>query len=693
MGEALPEDLSTLTVAKLKEVCKENGLSTTGKKAELVERLNSHMTEESISLEETPTVPLPVIEEEEVLDAEVLDAEVIDDDHKIAEEKVPQLEETTALPTFKDQLQNPKVIAVLLTILVASGGWYWYASNQLQPFVADDLRYGDAMEYTVLNGNMEATGGYIDLVLDNIELEDEEICRLNVGFGGKGTTSITQGDSEDILFESDNSLLGNVQAKGAYGSDWLAVEKKQSKNFDTFTVTRYKPNPLSPSKCLSDGAGKGGYLQFDTTTWTEIAERDVISSRADYELNIDGDYWEGTTFSFGVGGVLGFLEDLAPGVAMVISPVELREIMGGKLIETGANDTHLGWEWRVVGPDSINDEKLWKITMEHREIRDNCLGFARIVMWANEDSPWAVRQNVEIEISDSGSSQSSCSTWTEQLADLVLPEGELKFSVEMSENSIVRGEKLLTLGRSYDSMPNPGAYVPKTSELSDWGSNDLHLPDDSTLREHTLDEAVKCVKNGHLSNVTAANAALNDDGYIWRALNGESDLQDATRWNLSWVSGDPNSGWVELDLSGEASNTNCTYVDHGSHDESVQHSRNDIPLALNLTMIEQDLTDQIRYPIFSGPNGFFTSTGEYHPETRIGYLVVTPDSDLTDWLNRLNNGDTGATTIDLSRTWEEAVFDAQTQTTTNWEHSLSMLMDATNGQVVGWNLISQPILG
>ena len=634
MGEALPEDLSTLTVAKLKELCKENGLTTGGKKAELVERLDAHLNEESISLEEVSTVPLPEIEEDEVLDAEVLDAEVIDDEPEIIEENIPQFEEKISLPTMKDQLQNPKVIAVILTLLVASGGWYWYTTNQLQPFVADDLRYGDGMEFTVLNGNMEATGGYIDLVLDNIELEDEEICRLQIGFGGKGTTAVTQGNSEDILFESDNSLLGNVQAKGAYGSDWLAVEKKQSKDFDTFTVTRYKPNPLSPSKCLSEGAGKGGSLQFDTTSWTEIAERDVISSRADYELNIDGDYWEGTTFSYGVGGVLGFLDDLAPGVAMVISPVELREIMGGKLIETGANDTHLGWEWRVVGPDTINDEKLWKITMEHREIRDNCLGYARIVMWANEDSPWAVRQNVEIEISDSGSSQSSCSTWTEQLADLVLPEGELKFSVEMSENSIVRGDKLLTLGRSYDSMPNPGAYVPKTSELSDWGSNDIHLPDDSTLREHTLDEAVKCVKNGHLSNVTAANAALNDDGYIWRALNGESDLQDSTRWNISWVSGDPNSGWVELDLSGEASNTNCTYVGHGSHDETVQHSRNDIPLALNLTMIEQDLTDQIRYPIFSGPNGFFTSTGEYHPETRIGYLVVTPDSDLTDWLNR-----------------------------------------------------------
>ena len=51
-------------------------------------------------------------------------------------------------------------------------------------------------------------------------------------------TSVTKGTSEDILFESDNSLLGNVQAKGAYGANWLAVEKKQTKDFDSFSVTR-----------------------------------------------------------------------------------------------------------------------------------------------------------------------------------------------------------------------------------------------------------------------------------------------------------------------------------------------------------------------------------------------------------------------------------------------------------------------
>ena len=288
MGEAMPDDLSTLTVAKLKEFCKENGLSTAGKKSELIDRLSEHISEESISLEDVASVPLPEVDDE-VLEAEVIDAEVIESTDS-GEDILPQLNENATLPTLKDQLQNPKVMAVILTLLVVTGGWYLYASSQLQPFVADDLRYGDAMEYSVQNGNMEATGGYIDLVLDNVELEDEEICKLEVEFAGQGTTSVTMGTSDDILFESGNALLGNVQAKGAYGADWLAVEKMQTKDFDDFSVIRYKDNPLNPSKCLTDGAKVSGSMQFDTTTWTEIAERDVISSQADWKLNLDGDF-------------------------------------------------------------------------------------------------------------------------------------------------------------------------------------------------------------------------------------------------------------------------------------------------------------------------------------------------------------------------------------------------------------------
>ena len=79
MSEPASDDLSSLTVAKLKVMCKENGLSMAGRKAELVERLDQHLNEESISLEEVETVPLPSKDEEEILVAEVIEADIIEE--------------------------------------------------------------------------------------------------------------------------------------------------------------------------------------------------------------------------------------------------------------------------------------------------------------------------------------------------------------------------------------------------------------------------------------------------------------------------------------------------------------------------------------------------------------------------------------------------------------------------------------
>ena len=698
MGEPASYVSSSHTVAELKVMCKENGLSTSGRKAELIARLDAHFSEDSISLEETisleepelisleesESVPLPKVDEEEILVAEVIEADLIEE----VEEITPtSAKDKAGNVTLVEQIKNPKVAAILLTILLATGGWYWYVSNQLQPFTADDLRYGDSMEYTLLNGDLDATGEYVELVRDNVDSEElNESCRLQLTFSGTGTTSVTNGGSSELDFEPDDSLIGVVQAKGAYGLDWLAVEKVQTRNFDTFSVSRYLPKPLQPDECMSQSTGGlGGTLEFNTKTWTEISERDVISSQADWKLNLDGEYTQGTTVSYGLGGILGLLEDIAPGFAIVVSPVELREMMGTQLIDTGTNGTHLGWDWNVIGPDEIGDEEMWKVSMENSQIRDNCFGHARITMWIIEDSPWAVKQNVDVQISGDEGDKSACGTVTKELADLVLPEGRLSLSLEMSKNSLTRGEKLLDLGRSYTSVPNAGAYVPTTDELTDWGDNELHMPDNSSLRSENLEDAVGCLTSGHVSEAVAANSALNDDGYIWRARDDRSSDNGTTRWNLSWVSTDPNSGWVEIDVAGNPSSANCTYIAHGGHDESVAHSRDDIPEVLSLQVIEEDLTDVMRFSILTGDDGFFTASGEYHPETRVGILVVTPDSEYTDWLNQLNSGDTGATTIDITRSW------TSTSGGVDWDNSLSLAMNANTGQVVGWNLVQSPI--
>jgi len=106
-------------------------------------------------------------------------------------------------------------------------------------------------------------------------------------------------------------------------------------------------------------------------------------------------------------------------------------------------------------------------------------------------------------------------------------------------------------------------------------------------------------------------------------------------------------------------------------------------------MLEQDLVDSTRFPQLSGDDGFFTSSGEYHSQTRVGHLVVTPDGDYTDWINRLSSGDTGATTLDLTRSWSSST--TNNGITTQWDNTLSLAMDATTGQVIGWNQVKTPI--
>ena len=57
-------------------------------------------------------------------------------------------------------------------------------------------------------------------------------------FSGTGTTSVTDGGSNELDMEPDDSLKGVVRAKGAYGLDWLAVEKVQTRNFDQIALKK-----------------------------------------------------------------------------------------------------------------------------------------------------------------------------------------------------------------------------------------------------------------------------------------------------------------------------------------------------------------------------------------------------------------------------------------------------------------------
>ncbi len=712
------EPTTTLTVAKLKALCVLNDVSASGKKAELLARLlEAGVDKETLGIEvfdeETSTfqpvadgdedepimlsledeetmstVPLPsetsTASDDEVLDAEVLEADLIDladETDRTAATSVP-LPKTSAsstpLPktddakalTLLEMVRRPQAVAVLITlVLLGAGGWY-YVNNQLEPFTADSLRYGDTMGYMITDGTFLASEEYVELVTDRLE-DPPNYCRISLDFQGQSTASITNGGSMELSTQMSEDRLGAVKVRGGQGMSWLSVESVNDMSFDQFVVGGHRQ---IASKCADfPGDTTRGAAELTLKTWKELREQVVLATELDFSATLSDKAYDGTAFSYGVGGLLGDLDEISPGLGMVIAPVELADFFGNAYITKDATGTSSGWEWRVTGSEKVGSTNMWKVTASHRDVRDFCLGYATMTMWLDADSPWAARQTVDVAISSDETSQSSCSAWQQRGIDAVLPEGELELHHTFERTTLTRGFKAIELGKTYDNRPQANDLNPDDDELEDWGVDGTHLPDNSTVRTHPLDQAMTCISE--FSGVASgAVTALENDGYVWRAVDQQNG--SATEWNISWVDSDTTAGWLHFSVSGDSGDQTCTFIAKGTFDESITHNRDSIPKALPLHDIEARLLDAQRYPDLTGPDALFTGGG-LHDSTSMGYLVVVPGSgfgiDFSDLLDT-----SGATTIDVQRQWEENGND----------RSFSLLVDGTDGRLIGWTSLS-----
>ena len=711
------EPTTTLTVAKLKALCVLNDVSASGKKAELLARLlEAGVDKETLGIEvfdeETSTfqpvadddepimlsledeetmstVPLPsessMASDDEVLDAEVLEADLIDlaeETDRTAATSVP-LPKTSAsstpLPkktddakalTLLEMVRRPQAVAVLITlVLLGAGGWY-YVNNQLEPFTADSLRYGDTMGYMITDGTFLASEEYVELVTDRLE-DPPNYCRISLDFQGQSTASITNGGSMELSTQTSEDRLGAVKVRGGQGMSWLSVESVNDMSFDQFVVGGHRQ---IASKCADfPGDTTRGAAELTLKTWKELREQVVLATELDFSATLSDKSYDGTAFSYGVGGLLGDLDEISPGLGMVIAPVELADFFGNAYITKDATGTSSGWEWRVTGSEKVGSTNMWKVTASHRDVRDFCLGYATMTMWLDADSPWAARQTVDVAISSDETSQSSCSAWQQRGIDAVLPEGELELHHTFERTTLTRGFKAIELGKTYDNRPQANDLNPDDDELEDWGVDGTHLPDNSTVRSHPLDQAMTCISE--FSGVASgAVTALENDGYVWRAVDQQNG--SATEWNISWVDSDTTAGWLHFSVSGDSGDQTCTFIAKGTFDESITHNRDSIPKALPLHDIEARLLDAQRYPDLTGPDALFTGGG-LHDSTSMGYLVVVPGSgfgiDFSDLLDT-----SGATTIDVQRQWEENGND----------RSFSLLVDGTDGRLIGWTSLS-----
>ena len=719
----LSDDLkSSLTAAKLKALCILNDLPTSGNKSDLVSRLlesglsrdelgieaeeaveevieaviEDEPIQPSLSLEDEdtltpeiePEVVKPVVEStdnqivdaslDEVLDAEVLDAEFVTLDEEVKAPKTVEAQSTTSkssgdAATLLDMIKQPKIAAVFVVVLILGAGTWYYFNNQLEPFTADTLRYGDEMTYTISDGDFMASEGFLDLVLDQIETEDD-ICKLRLLFDGSGDVSISNGGSSELVSQASLDRLGAVSAKGGQGMDWLTVESVSEYDFSAFTIQRHLRSSIPGSSACSDfPASVSGTADLTSTQWTELRDRASIGTAVDWNLNVE-DTYQGNLMTFGVGGILGDLDTLSPGFSMLLQPVELQELLANDYIDDGATGSRLGWDWRVLGTETLGSTEMWKIVATNQDVQELCLGSASMTLLVEEGNPWATKQTVNVVISGSDSNRQGCSTTTKLLGDYVLPDGELTMSHTFQKSSLSRGSKGLEFGLSYDARPQANELSPNDDELNDWGPNGEHMPDESTLRTHNLEAAIDCLDYLQTS-ASGAVAAIDDGGYVWRAI--DQQYATSTQWNISWIATDDIAGWVTFNMTGTPSQENCQFDKKGSYDETVSYNREFIPKVLNISTIEESLLDSTRFPMLTSDQGLFTNAGNYHPETRVGYLVVVPGSGINTILTNIGDATDGASTVDISRDWTED----------GWNKRFNLIADATDGRIIGWNYV------
>ena len=721
------EETSSLTVAKLKALCILNDLSTSGKKSDLVARLldsglsnkevglPTKVSNQSVSVsqeekkiveeqeelilsmedEETLTpskqkpTPEVVVEskDEEILDAEILDGEILDEEPMAIIKKSKlwvtkgQVREGPA--TLMDIIRKPQVAAVLLTLVIIGAGGYYYLGNQLDSFTAEQLRYGDSMQYQISgdeNGlaTFVATEGFVELVMDQLETEDD-ICKISTDFGGSGSLSITNGGTGELINEGGSKdRLGAVRIVGGMGAEWLSVETINTNSLDTFRVNRH----LSIGNiCDVAAITASGTADLTSTKYTELRNQDTKATLLEWGFDLPSPIgkYQGTTMSYGVGGLLGGLETLAPGLALMMQPVEIQHLFANDLIDDGASGSNLGWDWRVIGIDEYGGEPAWKIVATHHDIEAYCLGSATMNLWVEEGNPWAAKQTVDVLISEEQSGQSGCSPASQLLNDYVLPEGELELHHTFAKTSLARGEKQLDLGLAYASKPLANQLGPSNSELEAWGEYESHMPDDSTLRQHSFEDALSCFEYWPSTIAPGASRALEENGYIWRGTTKQI-TSSISQWNLSWVASDEQAGWVQFNLTGLPNTENCKYDKRGDLD-TTSWNRDSIPETLNITKLESRFSDSSRYDVLFGSERFFTSSGDYQDDVQVGYLIAVPGNDIGSILSQIGDGGNGAVTLDLSRAWDE-----------DGEHKqLNLIADAAEGRIIGWSMITNRI--
>ncbi|MEC7744684.1 MAG: SAP domain-containing protein [Candidatus Thermoplasmatota archaeon] len=713
-----PEELSSMKVDDLRERCRELGLTVSGKKQDLIDRLldsgNTGESEEQTVIDaqeatqeadvsdavdkllarfEGGADPEP---EQDAIEAEVMEAEVVaedeeeeaveeeptpepepepdpwwdsalvDDEEQETTEPVDQASMTIVLPSFDVFFENWKPISAVLAAVMLAGVGAFYFFSADPSFQARQLKYGDEMSFQISEGEISIEGDeMISLLRDAASPSAlDEICdELAITIDhGDGDIAVREGTLSDIQHASDLDFVGAVNSPDAYGRDFLTAE--QSIDYDLNMDLTFR-TVTSSGECGGKLSSPDNTADISLKRWVEITGKEAIRS----DLLVD--FTDNNGDSSNVQAIIYDLEELSGlnGISplmLPLTPIELHDVFGDSVLTEGSswNDDpqwNSDWRWTVGSETKSSYGNVYPITMWNQDVND-CLGHATMELKVKSSSPWPVEQTIDILI-DKSLETSNCGFIAGTLSSMSLPEGTIKIKMKISEQSSNSGSKDVEWYSIYESRPGPGEDKPSSSSQRQWVSS---MPDESVSRNFDLEEAIECTRVNHSTSELAI--ALDSTGYIWQAY--WSQPTRSPQWNMSWVNEDDRSGWAVVREIGSG----CDIIDYGTHPSGTfSWNREAVPDTHTMSLLEQRLLDDLRYaelnPYLEG------SQGSWLVDVQIGYLLTSPEEGLLSGLPDIFAD--GKVTILIDRNWGSPEDGGR-------EHTLRLAMDAETGRMAGW---------
>ncbi len=684
------ESLTSNTVAKLREICKERGLLVSGNKSVLVDRIledsgvldepqketdEEDWSEEALVIDDDPPDTRERVDEVlarigDVVEAEVVEAEVISPEPEeqpatlepviLGEDDQPSL--VISMPTLSSLGTRWKAVVAILLVTILVGATATVFLQRSSGFTASELRFGESMDFQIIESSITIDGEeMISIVRDSSGgILDPACGEFSMEMDGTGTVEVTDGPESGAVETTDS--LGRT--------GFLSAEKRINMELDVDFEGRTWRDEAETDCGNIRWVMSGNELSVDSTSWVEIEKAEVKRTHTSVSFSdVDSVTTNLRAVTYDAGG-LGGLAALLPTLSFPMTPIELHEFFGDAVIKEGArsSDPDINWnsDWNWEVKKEFRDDihgLVYPVSLEHEEI-GKCYGHARIQIYVQSGSAWPVKQMSDILL-DKDLQTKNCDFLVSSLSDEILPQGTLAITTTFSRTGYSSGSSPIDWNRDYIGSPTDGEDRPGTSTKRNWVDS---MWDESDIRQFDLEEAVTCLKASYPSN--QATLALDSGGYIWKA--SWSKPTGEGEWNMSWVDEDDDAGWLVL----RGSPDGCDIVSSGSYGGGdVSWNRDSIPSTQTISLLEQRILSPSRYPDLSP---FIQSGSSWNPGAEVGYrLSVTEDNEILSFLPG-DLGD-GKVTMTATRDWEE----------NGREKSLDLAMDAETGEMVLWYLIDR----